>query len=69
MKGQNKSLRELIETDSGITFLMRQLVADTENSFSDDEMFNVFQVLIMQSEIQEEILSRIPDKHLDGGTP
>ncbi len=61
----NKSIQELLEIDSGITVLIRQLISDDNNNFSADEMFGVFRVLLMQSDIQWEILCRIPTEQLE----
>ncbi len=61
----NKSTQELLEIDSGITVLIRQLISDDDNNFSADEMFGVFRVLLMQSDIQWEILCRIPTEQLE----
>ncbi len=61
----NQSAQELLEIDSGITTLVRHLIADDDNSYSDNEMFGVFRVLLMQSDIQWEILCRIPTEQLE----
>ena len=64
-KIRKNSIRELLETDSGITFLVRQLVSDTKNNFTNDEMFGVYRVLLFQTEIQKEIISRLPFQTLE----
>ncbi len=61
----NQSAQELLEIDSGITVLIRQLISDDNNNFSADEMFGVFRVLLLQSDIQREILCRIPTEQLE----
>jgi len=61
----NQSAQELLEIDSGITVLIRHLIADDNNNFSAEEMFGVFRVLMMQSDIQWEILCRIPTEQLE----
>ncbi len=61
----NQSVQELLEIDSGITTLVRHLIADDDNNYSDNEIFGVFRVLLMQSDIQWEILCRIPTEQLE----
>ena len=61
----NQSAQELLEIDSGITTLVRHLIADDDNRDSDNEMFGVFRVLQLQNDIQWEILCRIPTEQLE----
>ncbi len=62
---RKNSIRELLEIDKGITTLFTVFLSDTDNQFNEDEMFNVWRVLKLQSNIQSEILSRLSFQTLE----
>ncbi len=57
---QKKSVRELLELDRGITFLMTSFnFMDSDNVYDDDTMFDVFKVAQLQQDIQKEIEAKL----------
>ncbi len=57
---QKKSVRELLELDRGLTFLMTSFnFMDSDNVYDDDTMFDVFKVAQLQQDIQKEIEAKL----------
>ena len=56
----NYNLRELLNMDRGITELI-QLITCSDHMFDEKQMTSVYHVVLLQSDIQKEIMSRIPE--------